>query len=353
MADRGRDLKFSVLSDADRFDLTQPARDLETLGRAAQDSGRDLGRFEDDTRQTARRVDDAFDRIARSSQSMSRKIDTETTDIRSNLRDVSSEAGSTAREAAASFSGSGDIGDAFQELAANAPAVLGPIGLAAGAAAAAGVGLIRAESEKLKELVGEMVDDMIESGGRLSTEFLNTRLQELSKDGTLEDLKTLAKDAGLAYGDLAYAKAGDTEATKRGNAAARDAEKVLLDLQDATGRLSAEDDIRLRAIRNVIQEYGGSAKAVQLAEEATRNYQDAAIASAGSVQESSITARDAWDDLRANLGRPIRAKVDVNLPDLVKVRQDLTRGIGTIDVRLRVRGQNVFSNTADNSRYRD
>ncbi len=366
MADLSRNLMFSVVAEDRQFDLEPAARDLDRLGDAAQDAGRDLDKLDqdvrdvdleqlgDDAKQTARKVDDAFDDIGRSAGRSADKVDTETDGIRRNLSDVRDEAGSTAREAAASFSGSGDIGDAFQELAANAPAVLGGVGLAAGAAAAAGVGLIRAEAEKLEELVGEMVDEMIESGGRLSDAFIDSKLQDLSKDGTLAELEELAKNAGLAYNDLARSKAGDAEATKRGVAAAEEAVQVYYDLEAAGEALTAEEEIRKRAIRDVLQEYRGSTKAIELAERATKNYQDAAIASAGSVKESSTTARDAWDDLRANLGKPIRAKVDVNAPtpaQLARIRQDMTAGIGTIVVPVKA-GTNPFSNTADNSRYR-
>lgn len=58
------------------------------------------------------------------------------------IRDMGSEAESTGKEMAASFSEPGDVLDGLQELTANAFAGLGPAGVVAGAAAAAGIGVI-------------------------------------------------------------------------------------------------------------------------------------------------------------------------------------------------------------------
>ena len=113
VADKGRDFKISILSDADKFDLSGPANDLEDLGRAAKDTsdqvdkslgdmgqdglkrftnevkdsadkvdrelkniGKDeLNQFEDKAKSTAKKVDNAFDVIAKSSKSNMRKVD--------------------------------------------------------------------------------------------------------------------------------------------------------------------------------------------------------------------------------------------------------------------------------------
>ena len=100
MSDRGRDLKVAILSDADRFDLAKPADQLDTLATAAtradraldqldiQDAARDLDRFGDEAKETARRVDAAFDAIARSSRASTRQVADDSGSIRRKLRDI-------------------------------------------------------------------------------------------------------------------------------------------------------------------------------------------------------------------------------------------------------------------------
>lgn len=393
MADRGRDLTFSILSDADKFDLDQPARDMDRLGQSADDAGKRLDRVGDqakdagralddglsedartaireldkleqqardvdleanlgqDAKDAARKVDSAFDTIARASKRSAADLDDDTGKMKNSLRDVGDEAGSTAREAAASFSSSGDIGDALQELAANAPSVLGPLGLAVGAAAGVGVGLWRAKMEALKESVDEMVDEMIEAGGRLSDAFIDNKVQELAKEGELKQVKALVEQydiLGVSYYDLARAKAGDAEAIDRVNAA--------LDAESSRRKQNEDDLIRSEAaVAALRDQYDSSAEALKLAQEATEQYTNATSNSGETAKTAAQTARGAWDDLRGAMADPIRGKVLLQKPsraDYVSVRQDMLRGIGTLVIPVRP-GQSRFTNNANNSRYRE
>ncbi|PTU56966.1 hypothetical protein DBB34_06545 [Sphaerisporangium cinnabarinum] len=77
------------------------------------------------------------------------------------------EAGQSGREAAASFSGGfDDVSDTVQEIAANAFAGFGPIGSAAGTAAA-GLGILFTRLED----VADLVNDAKEESGELALEF--------------------------------------------------------------------------------------------------------------------------------------------------------------------------------------
>lgn len=389
---RGRDLTFSLLSDASKFDTSKAAAQLEDLGDSAKGAGDDLdalateartaaGRVETelsdmgreaarrletlnrdardvnledtlgrDAKATAGKVDDAFDAIARSAKAGSRKVDTETRDMRGSLKDVSDEAGQTSREMAASFGSSGDIGDALQELAANAPAALGPLGLAFGAVAGIGVGLFRARTEALKERVDELVDAMIDAGGRLSKEFVDSEVLKLVKDGEagrLEELVKRYKLVGVTVRDVVRARAGDEEALKRVQAALATETRRRKSSTDEMGRSEAA----VAALSDGITQ---GADALRLAKEATEDYQNATGDAAKTAKGAAKTAKGAWDDLRANLGRPIRPRVIADLPsasELAAVRSGIMRGIGTIVVPVKP-GQSRFANTADNSRYR-
>lgn len=363
MASRGRDWTFSILSDTDKLDLDKPARELEDLGTSAKGAGADLERLDSDAkgvdldrlgtdaRDLARKVDNAFDAIARASKTGANKVDDNTDKMRASLRDVSDEAGSTAREAAASFSSSGDIGDALQELAANAPAVLGPLGLALGAAAAAGFGLWRSEMEKLNEDVQEMVDEMLEAGGRLSEQFIDNKVLELAKEGELDSLQALIDQydiLGVTYRDLARAKAGDAEAIDRVTDA--------LDKESARRKTSEDDMIRSEAaVAALRDQYDDSARALELAQAATERYTAATAVSGDTAKTAAATAKGSWDELRGAMSDPIRAKVLLQKPsaaDFVAVRQSMLRGLGTIVVPVKA-GTPRTKNTADNSRYRE
>lgn len=364
---RGRDLTFSLLSDTDKFDLGRAADDLDDLGRSAGDAGRDLadltrrtdleGTLGRDARQTARKVDDAFDTIARASSRARRDLGDDTRRMTGHLDDVGDEARSTAREAAASFSSGGDIGDAFQELAANAGQTFGPIGDALGAVAGIGIGLFLAETEKMKERVDELVTEMIESGGRLSEEFIGTKLQEMATEGDLKRLKELAEAsdiAGVNFQDLARAKAGDTEAQKRLNDALDEAEGKFAALNDEAGNINSTNELMRARIEVLRNEFRDEAEAMGLAEEAARDYATTTAATTDQVAAHVATAGGAWDDLRGNMQRGIAAKVTLKTPtaaELSRLRNDMTAGLGTIVIPVKP-GQSPYANTAANSRYR-
>lgn len=390
MPDRGRDLKIGVLSDASRFDLSDPADQLEDVGRRAEDMGHkvdestdelkrlaaqgkdaqreldrlsqanrdnDFDRLGTDAHQAGRKVERAFDGIDDAARRSRRKVDDSTDGMKTSLRDVGDEAGSTAREAAASFSGSGDIGDALQELAANAPSVLGPLGLAFGTVAGIGVGLFRAQAEKIKEQVKTLVDQMIEDGGRLSRETINNRLQELAGEGELARLKEMAEAldlAGVSYSLLANAKAGDEEALRSLNTALDENAERYAALNDEAGNVSGVNELMRSRIRQVRNEFAEQNQTVDLTREAISNYRDATVSTRKTVVQQVDGISGAFDDLRSSTAKPIAQRVRLDRPSdsaIAEWRRNLAQQIGTLVVPVQP-GQTRTSNTSDNSRYR-
>lgn len=226
MADRGRDLKIAVISDVDKFDMSQPADDLDKLGRAATEAGDKIDKATDDlkqsaksvddfgdkTDQTAKKVDDAFDRIARSSRSNLRKVDDDAEKAKKGLDDFKDEAHSSGKEAAASFSGGfDDITDLIQETAANAFSGFGALGGAAGIAAAAGIGLIvnslQAANERLSELKQNFFGLVT---GEQNTQLERTKvvLDDLAQNNQLKQLSDDAKRFGIDWQTLIRAMSG-------------------------------------------------------------------------------------------------------------------------------------------------
>nr|WP_315266026.1 hypothetical protein [Microbacterium lemovicicum] len=155
-----------------RNGLIDPVEDaegaLKKLSKAdSGDIAKDMDKAQDATKDLSRELDDARDDLkklgyaAKDAGDDSRKgMDR----AKEGVGEFKDEANSTAREAAASFSGSADdIGDAFQEVAANAFAGFGPAGALAGLAAAAGIGVVTAELQRQQEEADKLNERMTEA----------------------------------------------------------------------------------------------------------------------------------------------------------------------------------------------
>jgi hypothetical protein len=229
---RGRDLKVSILSDVDKFALDEPADQLDTLAAAAKDAARDTDKATDELRRlalqgddarrelerlnteaksndldrlgadaagTATKVDNAFEKIAASSRSNLRAVDADADKARAGLDDFKSEAAGSGREAAASFSGGfDDVAGLVQETAANAFGGFGPMGAAAGIAAAAGVGIIVNKINEAKERIKELVTLFGDLGkdGASQADRVRGVIDELDPD-KLNDIRDALSTTGL------------------------------------------------------------------------------------------------------------------------------------------------------------
>lgn len=355
---RSRDLMFSILSDASKFDAAAPARDLDDLAGAADTAGAsladldaarervDLDRLGKDAKDTARKVDSAFDAIARSSKTAERKLDTNTREMRGSFRDVRDEAADTGREMGASFTGGvDDLQGAVQELAANAGVAFGPVGIAAGVAASVGVGLIRAQAEELKTLASEMVEEMVDAGGRLTAEVINAKILARATDdpGAFTKEKRVVEELGLVWNDYARAKAGDPKAAKRSIQQIADASTKLTEQAAAAGSASGAMYTQQTALNQLSGELGLTAEAYRIAEEATGAIASSTDHAAGKTD----TMRDSWETARGVMADPITGEVKLNTPSpgrLSGIRRDLADGIGPIivDVIPRRKGTELF-----------
>lgn len=136
------------------------------------------------------------------------------------------EAKANLSEVASSFSGDmTSVVDLVQGTLGGVVADLGPIGLAAGALAAVGVGLIGAaitgtqeDAEVFRQRVSDLANEFIETGrtGSASMGYIVDQLKEMAtttEDGatSLKDLRQAADRGGSSYRDLARATAGHTD----------------------------------------------------------------------------------------------------------------------------------------------
>lgn len=236
------------------------------------------------------------------------------------------EAKANLSEVSSSFTGDmQSVVDLVQGTLGGVVSDLGPIGLAAGAAAAVGVGLIGAaiqsageDEEVFRQRVSDLADDLIETGrtGSASLAHIGDALKDMATttdDGStsLKDLRQAAERSGESYKDLAQAAAGHTDAIDKQIKRAveqknawQQSGQAILEADDAIGsssnnRTKALDDYiaylrdAQKASKDAATEQKNFAEAggpaLQQAAEATQNYADG-------VQDAYAQAGSAIDD---------------------------------------------------------
>jgi len=348
MATKGRDFKVSFLTDLDKLDTDTVASGFEDVADAADtagDSVKDLERagdrakaglddiadagdaasrslkdLDDDADKLARDVDRSFDKIAASSKAnLRKKLDDDTEHAQASLKDVGEEAHGTATEMAASFSGGmDDVTGAAQELAANAGAMFGPIGLALGGTLSAGIAIFTQKKEKLKEDIANVIDALIEGGGRVEEESIVSKLRDFAREGTLDDMAAQAESAGVSADLYARALAGDVDALGKVQGQAKTLRDEIVKHHSVQGRAVEQTNAQARALGIVRQRLEGATGATkgaktqwELLDEATR----AGITA--NVEVKAPTARELANEaaqMKGQLGQPINVpvKIDAN-----------------------------------------
>lgn len=193
-------------------------RGFRDLARDAKDTGRDIGRH----------MEDGTDRA------------------RAGMDDLKQESSSTAREAAASFDGSAEsIGDAIQEVVANAFGGFGPAGEIAGIAAAAGIGLaiagfdgVNESAEISEQAAADWADAYVEAGGRIltATQQVERTRSIIADPEHYKAAQKNAEDWGVSESTAILAMAGNRDAIA--------AVRQSLGEQRAARRDLTEEDIR-------------------------------------------------------------------------------------------------------------
>jgi plasmid stabilization system protein ParE len=204
------------------------------------------------------------------------------------------EAKSNLSEVASSFSGDiTSVVDLVQGTLGGVVADLGPIGLAAGAAAAVGVGLIGAaisgtqeDTEVFRQRISDLATDLIETGrtGSASLGYIADKLKEMATTTddsatSLQDLRQAADRSGSSYKDLARSAAGHTdEIDKQIKAIVKQKDEwqqsgqAALEADDALGS-SANN--RTKALDDTIGYLRDAKKAAKEAADEQKNYAEA------------------------------------------------------------------------------
>ncbi|MFT3862039.1 hypothetical protein [Micropruina sp.] len=238
--------KISLLSDVRGF-----LKGTDDVGKALDDVADSLDDLARDTKQNAdeagrqleRGFSDAFDKVRREGKDASRRMGDDLKDgakeAGEGFNELGDEAKDSAKEAAASFSGEfSDVADYIQEVLAQALQGFGPVGAAAGIAAAAGVGILISslqqaaeDAETAKQTVLDLADQLADVKGNPAAlawaDLLRGKLQEIvntkewyefwqdTPKTRLEEWGTAAKKYGVDMADVMRAQAGDAEALGR------------------------------------------------------------------------------------------------------------------------------------------
>ncbi|OII04315.1 hypothetical protein [Curtobacterium sp. MCBA15_008] len=273
------------------------------------------------------------------------------------------EAKANLSEVASSFSG--DIQssvDLVQGTLGGVVADLGPIGLAAGAASAVGVGLIgaaitnaQADAEQFQAQVSDLATDLIETGrvGSASLGYIADELKEMATvtDGSvtsLKDLRNAADRSGTSYKDLATAAAGHTdEIDKQIDAIVKQKNEwqqsgqAILEGDDALGS-SANN--RTKALDQTLGYLRDAKKAAKEAAAEQKNYADAggialqanaeAVESYGeslasAFQEAGDAQQGFTDDGVFNLDRYIQ-KTSETVAQIENYSQNMAKATGQL-----------------------
>jgi hypothetical protein len=266
-----------------------------------KDGDKDLAKLEKSFAEAAKAAKDSGDEMKRGMQSGFKGTVQAGNDAATEIKD---EFKSNLSEVTSSFDGSVEsMGDLVQGTLGGLVSSLGPLGMAAGAAGAIGVGLIIAsitqageESEETRARIQNLGQAMIDaaSDGNVPLEVVIDNLKGIvsNSDDAVKSFKDIAKEAdeaGLSAGALATAYAGGTEALE--------------------GQIDAYDDLiaQAEAQRDAEKEANGIAtEASALRVEDLKNLQGELL----KVQEETKAAAQAEQDWLNSGGAELVAKAE-------------------------------------------
>ncbi|MFC5930203.1 hypothetical protein D6T64_05625 [Cryobacterium melibiosiphilum] len=320
-----RDFQKGV-QDVDK-ELGKVADSLDDLASETQDSSRSSIKEVDKLERSFKDLADTAKKESSSAgDDLGRNVKRGTADAEGGLKDFKNEASNTASETAASFDGSADsIAGAFQEVAANAFAGFGPAGVVAGLAAAAGIGLITTavqggteDTEAFKEKVGELTAELIDAGdaGSVSLDYLIDKIKTLAAEtdpakDSLDDLRKVAKDAGVPFDRLAEAFAGNVDGIDDLINASEDNIQAYKDSIDVTNQYAgilkdtSAQDAKLKADQKIVEGLESVRESVKLAAEEEAAWvaaggpeMQAKSDQIGSIQDAVDDAAGSWEDYK-------------------------------------------------------
>ncbi|GAA1769739.1 hypothetical protein [Agromyces humatus] len=346
--------------------LEDAEKALEELGKSkgADQLERDLEAAQKATDNLADETKDAARIIEREYRDAYRKMKQSADDgfdkAKEGANDLKDEAGQAGRESAASFRGEwSDVGEFIQETVANGMSGFGPLGAAAGIAAAVGIGVITSEIQKQQEEADELKRRLTEAYIAAAEEGRNylSVQQIIEESGAIyEDAERLAvatADAAKFAVDrqlVVQAMAGDEDAINAviaaGNALVDEGTQKMRDKADAGKNVFDIETAEVATLEQIVGKYQDQLGLQQTVKSNAEEYlalveaQNAKEAAGNSAARQAITDRGAalerYYAKAANPPQPT-VKVNVNTTDLDALERRLNRG-ATMTVRVNADG---------------
>lgn len=392
--DAGNDIERALQEAIAKFrDLEQEAREVSSdteryWGDAADELERSLDKFR-------KEGSAAFEEVANEAEDAGKKIDRDLTkalddlggeakkagdDIgrgvgdgfdsaKQGMGDFKDEAASSGREAAASFSGEfDDVSDLVQEVAANAFGGFGPLGMAAGMAAAVGIGLLTAEMERAKEraqetaegvadLTGELIDMGRSSIGPEQVDEALKKAATTAEDGKvqLDEWVQIAERAGINVSDFLRGMAGDSEAAARSlsELTARQGEydDGLQEVLDSSVNVARSAEHYARTNRDLAGAIADGTEGLReqndIVDESSKNYgyYKDAIEGSTAALEAEVEAIEAANDAREEAAGIVA--------DAFTAEGDYAEAVREATAALESNGATIAANTAEGQANRE
>lgn len=277
------------------------AKQGDKAGDEIENAMRGAQKESDRTRVDIERMGDEIEQAARKSRAMGDGMRQGTSEAGDAVKEWGDEAKQNISETFSSFDGSAQsFVDMIQGTFGGVISNLGPIGAAAGAAGALGIGLMMSEFEKAKEAeqefreqVAELADVLIETGGEGSEaiQAIADRLRGFATETdssslSMEKIRAQAKKAGIDFEELAraYAGAGGDlgEYIKQVENVSTAHEEELSTIARTSRGYNAERSKQRTAIETVSTELRNLAKAQDEAAQAEQDW----IATGGAAMEA-------------------------------------------------------------------
>lgn len=322
------------------------ARDVDDLEDALKDAQRETNELADDSKDAGRDIEraykDAGDGIKKG--------------VGDGLHDAKDEAKQSGREAAASFSGEwDDVGDFLQETLANAFGGFGPLGAAAGIAAAAGLGVITSTilgqqeaADELKARLSAAYQEAAEEGRTyLDTAQIIAEASDLmfNKDRADEwkQVQEDAKQLGLDVYDVIAANAGETEKQREVQ------ERINALVDEAKGKYGETDSVVGNLGQSVLGIENRWRDVISATEEEKAKAEELAGVVAQTegehreqIERTARVAGERYEGLAAKYGHPIQGTVQLDIddskirnyrPPVIQIRARIADGAGGATLR--------------------
>lgn len=329
-------------------DLKGAGKAADKLGDEAKKAGRDTERAldaaGDEAKSMERKVKDAFQGIDRDSkkvsQSMPKDMEKASRETGESIKTIGDEARSNLSETVSSFRGDAeDLGQIVQDIAGGVVADLGPAGMIAGTAMAAGIGIAIAQLQAGAEANDEMRDKaiamagaIVEAGGKIEdvdigaiisewgrqtiddnwvtfwTNEASTKFQETAKwareagvdikaalkagGGSAQDSERFIKATERAWAELNQRVDEANALQGKGTAEQNAASAAAIKQRDALQQLRKQAQDNIDTSKNAVEIAGLESAALEGTEEAAQRAADAIKEKADATKESAGAAMD-------------------------------------------------------------